>query len=226
VKVRNLTNGLLVSLLFSVTAVEADSKYPATDFQPKVVYQDSSYKHSGSSAATTSGGAVSVADSNYPAANFQPKVLYQAKGYKHTEQKSGNATVSSSAATASTSAGSESASEGTSSNMLLGLMLVGVVGFLFYKKGNQPQSESSARRKSSGRTAVESNGDGTAVSGVARYLEGKAEPLVSGVAKYLEGRQSVAASGVSKYLAKQKVSERLAEAENASGVEKYLRDRG
>lgn len=78
-KVRNLTNGLLVSLLFSVTAVEADSKYPATDFQPKVVYQDSSYKHSGSSAATTSGGAVSVADSNYPAANFQPEVLYQAK---------------------------------------------------------------------------------------------------------------------------------------------------
>ncbi|KAF3978243.1 MAG: hypothetical protein HFP77_02875 [Methylococcales symbiont of Iophon sp. n. MRB-2018] len=218
----NLTNGLLVSLLFSVTAVEAESKYPATDFQPKVVYQDSNYKHSGSSSASSpsskSSRKISVADANYPAANFQPEVLYQAKGYKHTKGSVSNSSASSSDSSAVES--SESAEE-DSSNILLGLMLVAVAGFLFYKKGNQ---STPAKRKASGRKIVASNNSENA-SGVAKYLESRAGPLVSGVAKYLEGRESVASSSVAKYLAKQKVSARIAEAENASGVEKYLRDR-
>jgi hypothetical protein len=221
VKVSNLINGLLVSLLFSVTAVVAESKYPATDFQPKVVYQDSKYKHSGSSASSRpsskSSREVSVADSNYPAANFQPEVLYKAKGYKHA--KGGSSSVSSEPSSVESS---ESAETG-SSNMLLGLVLIAVAGFLFYKKGNE--SSAPARRKAAGRKVVASN-DVDGASGVARYLENKAGPLVSGVAKYLEGRESVSSSGVSKYLAKQKVSARIAEAENASGVEKYLRDKG
>ncbi len=220
-KVSNLTNSLLVLLLFSVTAVEAENKYPATDFQPKVVYQDSNYKHSGSSAAaSTSSRQVSVSDSNYPAANFQPEVLFQDNNYKHTKGSLSNASASEASAAVESSESSEASS---SSNMLLGLMLIAVAGFLFYKKGNEPGAP--AKRKAAGRKVVAASDAGGA-SGVARYIESKAGPLVSGVAKYLEERESVAASGVAKYVAKQKVSARQAEAENASGVEKYLRDRG
>jgi len=41
VKNNNLTNGLFAALLLSSPLVGADSKYPAADFQPTVVYQDS-----------------------------------------------------------------------------------------------------------------------------------------------------------------------------------------
>ncbi len=226
-KVSIITKGLLVSLLLSATVVVADSKYPATDFQPKVVYQDSDYKHSGSSAPSSSKSKsnrkVSTADSNYPAANFQPEVLYQDKGYKHTKDK---ASASSSSTSTSSETGSQSAaveSDDSPFSMMLGLMIVAVAGFIFYKKGTTTSTP--ARRRAPAKSAVVS-GDSEGLSGVAKYLETKAGPLVSGVAKYLQERESVSVSGVAKYVAKQKVSARQAEAENVSGVEKYLKDRG
>ena len=105
-KISNITKGLLVSFLLSATVAEADSKYPATDFKPTVVYQDSDYKHTGSSTSSSSSKAkraaeVSVADPDFPAANFEPEVLFQDKGYKHKKDTVSNASSSASASASS-----------------------------------------------------------------------------------------------------------------------------
>lgn len=79
--------GLAMGLsLTSITTFAAtDSKYPASDFQPKVVFID---KESVKSSAATPAAdnkckpekvATATAaefDPKYPAANFQPKVIY------------------------------------------------------------------------------------------------------------------------------------------------------
>jgi hypothetical protein len=225
VKISKLTNGLLVSLLLSVSVVEAENKYPATDFQPKVVYQDTDYKHSGSSSASSSSnkkstGEVSVADSNYPAANFQPEVLYQDKGYKHSKGNVGNAASTEYASGSSEQSTEGQAEESSSLNLTIGLAILAFAGFIFYSKSTKKAKPAKRRTVAASKPVVEASGD--AVSGVAKYLESKVGTKPSGVAKYLEDRDSSPVSGVAKYVAKQKVSARLA---SVTGVEKYLKDR-
>ena len=52
---------------------QSDSKYPAADFQPEVVFIDEEYAEKHSDTATTGGSAF---DPQYPAANFEPKVIF------------------------------------------------------------------------------------------------------------------------------------------------------
>ena len=65
--------GLLIAGIIStpVTAIANSdaSQYPATNFQPKVIFADESAK-------STSTVAQSAFDADYPAASFQPKVLH------------------------------------------------------------------------------------------------------------------------------------------------------
>jgi len=84
-----VSHGTFVGLLLAASSVMAE-EYPASDFQPKVLFQDESVLASSSSAATSSSAAVpcvnqqSVAkkeevaefDPNYPASSFQPKVIF------------------------------------------------------------------------------------------------------------------------------------------------------
>ena len=93
-KKNNLTRGAFALLLLASTAAGADQQYPAADFQPEVLYQDSDYiaKNSPSTTtakapastpkATSSAAASNDVDSKYPAANFQPEVLYHDPNYK------------------------------------------------------------------------------------------------------------------------------------------------
>lgn len=217
-KICKLISGVLVSLLFSAATIATDSKYPATDFQPKVLYQDTDYKHSKSSSSNPkSKDAVSVVDSSYPAANFEPKVLYQDKEYKPRKD---SGTTSSSVAGSSTDNDVQADDEKTSLSITLGLLAAAIVGFILYQKGVQSSSV-----KNTGRVKVKTSDSG-GLSGVARYLATKVGLAPSGVSRYLETRASDQTSGVEKYVAQQKISARLAVAENASGVEKYLKDRG
>ncbi len=67
---KNKILGLLIAGIISspLTAI-AETKYPAANFEPKVIFADESAKSSG-------GAEKSSFDADYPAANFQPKVLY------------------------------------------------------------------------------------------------------------------------------------------------------
>jgi hypothetical protein len=233
VNISKLTNGLLVSLLLTASVAGADDDYPATDFQPKVVFQDSDYKHSGSSssskAKSADAGEVSVADSNYPAANFEPEVLYKDEDYKHKAgdvSSTPSSTSSSSSSTSSAEVSSESSDE-SSLNLIIGLALLAVAGFVFYR--NNASNKGPAKRKvikkkkvakKSSSSSVSASSDGV-VSGVSKYLEGKVGATPSGVAKYLE-EKNTSVSRVSKYVAKQKISARVA---SVTGVEKYLKDK-
>lgn len=66
--------GLLIAGIISapLTAIanSDDSKYPAANFQPTVVFADDSAK------STVSSAKPAVFDPDYPASSFQPKVLY------------------------------------------------------------------------------------------------------------------------------------------------------
>ena len=59
-----------IAMPLTAFANSDDSQYPATNFQPKVIFADDSAKSTGSSSSQ------SAFDANYPAASFQPKVLY------------------------------------------------------------------------------------------------------------------------------------------------------
>ncbi len=228
VKISKLTNGLLVSLLLSASVVEANSDYPATNFQPTVVYSDADYKHTGSSStAKASTGEVSVADPAYPAANFQPEVLFEDTSYKHTKGNEGKSIrtefVKKYAEEQLEANAPEASADDSLMSLIMGLGILAVAGFVFYSKRegqSAPAKKSPVRRQTA--VAVQTTSD-ESVSGVAKYLESKAGGVPSGVAKYLEGRDSSPVSGVAKYVAKKKVSARLA---SVTGVEKYLKDRG
>jgi hypothetical protein len=83
--------GLAVTVMAftSLTVSAADSKYPASDFEPQVIYLDKSVAAQTSAPATPSVACptnttasapaqpvVEEVDPKYPAANFQPKVIY------------------------------------------------------------------------------------------------------------------------------------------------------
>ncbi|NOQ15066.1 MAG: hypothetical protein GQ583_11390 [Methyloprofundus sp.] len=66
-----------ITLIPSVSSANSnDSQYPATSFQPKVIYQDQEAKAAGSRQTMAE---KSVFDPKYPATSFQPKVIFQDK---------------------------------------------------------------------------------------------------------------------------------------------------
>lgn len=221
-KKNELTKAVLTALLLASSSVMAATDYPASDFQPKVVYSDSSVAPAAASSATST-GTKSVekveADPNFPAANYQPKVLYSDSEYKHTQAAPSAGSAKSSAVEAVESQAAEVKGEqpASSSNNLLGLLALAVVGFFLYSK------KSAVKTSGAGDSApVYSSASGA--TGVEKYLE-KQGINKTGVAKYLEKQGANPATGVAKYMAKQIVKDREAAAAKTTGVEKYLRDK-
>ncbi len=216
-KNNNLKKGIFTALLLVSSVVSAGEKYPAADFQPKVVFQDSEYKHSGATTSSAASfGEKAADDSNYPAATFKPEVLFQDTEYKHNTTVSNTpntAKTASSNSEASSSAdvtGTAEASEDADMTPLFGLIILAAAVFLY-------------RKKAASKTAVNNYPEGP--TGVAKYIQNKA-PKISGVAKYLEANQPEPKSGVAKYVAKRVVEAKRAAAEKTTGVEKYMRNKG
>jgi len=216
VKKNNLKKGIFTALLLASPLVTAGTQYPASDFQPKVVYQDANYQHQSSgSTSTASFGDKAKADSNYPAATFQPEVLFVDKEYKHNTKVANKSYTATSSASEPVSENSSVAQETEESsdeglNPLFGLVILAAAAFLY-------------RKKSSGasKASIANNPEG--LTGVAKYLANKT-PKLSGVAKYLEANQPAPKSGVAKYVAKKVVENKKSAAGKATGVEKYMRN--
>ncbi|MGJ0484204.1 MAG: hypothetical protein ACR65R_06665 [Methylomicrobium sp.] len=216
VKIINITNGAFAALLLASSVAGADSQYPASDFQPKVLYQDPEYKQQGTSAPASASPSTSAkpADSQYPAADFQPKVVYSDSSYKHSS--AAPSAPSSGAASESTAAAAPAAKKEESNFVyLIGLAVLAFVGVIFFKKQAKPEGASS---QSPSRPAA------GGATGVAKYLNRQAG---TGVSRYLDQQvKSGPLTGVAKYMASQKPSSESAASKPASRVEKYLRDRG
>jgi hypothetical protein len=240
VKKNNLTTGAFAVLLLASTVAGADQKYPAADFQPEVLYQDSDYiaKNGPTTATATANKAKAPAstpevtsgapegtnyDSKYPAAHFQPEVLYHDPNYKHNQ--SVKATVSkevvgsNSEESQSVSATAAPKEESSLSSYLIGLVVLALAGFYFFKKS----SKATVQKKAP--AAAPAKASYALTTGVAKYLN---KVSGTGVSRYLEKhvKSSSAATGVAKYMAKQAASPKTTAAKAATGVEKYMRDRG
>ncbi len=216
-KKNNLLQGAIVALLVaSLFAAYADSQYPATDFEPKVLYQDESIKSSAPATTAVKAApvtATSTDDSQYPATNFQPKVLFSDANYKH--DKSAPAIAPTSAPEFTTSAGAvimeqaaekKAAKEGDNSLFLL-LGAVAVAGFA---ASRCPKFAGVFGGNSVAETEVNANRE----TGVARYLNARV-PKVSGVTKYLE--RNVRPTNVARYIAKQNIAQKAAQNDTDRG---------
>ena len=232
-KKNNLTRGAFALLLLASTAAGAEQQYPAADFQPEVIYQDSDYIAKNSptttttkapaSTSTASGAAASnEANSKYPAANFQPEVLFHDPNYKPATSVKANASKKE---VSSESIESQAVvpnvvkkEESSMSSYLIGLAVLAVAGFYFFKnRGAAPvQKKTSAQAKTS-----------YALTGVAKYIN---KVSGTGVSRYIEQQvksaSATATTGVAKYMAKQSAASKPTAAKAATGVEKYMRDRG
>ena len=221
-KKNNFIKSLFATLLLASPLVMADQKYPAADFQPEVVYQDKDYiaKNTATTAAPKTSEAVSVStsevDSKYPAANFQPQVIYSDANYKHHEapvSKSSPA-VEKSVADAKSE---QVKKEESKPNYLVFLAIGAAAAFLLRNRfsGNKKAAQPSA--------AVQVSANG--LTGVAKYLNKKAG---TGVSRYLEKqvKSATAVTGVARYMAKQVTSAKTTATQAATGVEKYVRNRG
>jgi len=237
VKKNNLTKCAFAALLLASTVAGAEQQYPAADFQPEVLYQDADYisKNSPSTAtkapvakAAKAPAAASAApestdnDSKYPAANFQPEVLYNDPNYKQIEsvkaavskKEVGSSQVESKNVSEGKSA-PEASEETSMSSYLIGLVVLALAGFYFFKRrsGATVQKKVSAPARTS-----------YSLTGVAKYLN---KISGTGVSRYLEKNvKSVSTTGVAKYMAKQAASPKETAGKAATGVEKYMRDRG
>ncbi len=227
-KKNNLTSGAFAVLLLASTVAGADQQYPAADFQPEVLYQNSDYiaKNSPKTTASkvvSSEPATIVHDEKYPAADFKPEVLYHDPKYKHIESvkvpESKKEVASKPVESVSATEATESSEESSSmTSYLIGLIALALAGFYFFKIRSTP----AVQKKTSTQQPVKTSYALT--TGVAKYLN---RVSGTGVSRYLETRvKSASATGVAKYMAKQAASQKTTSAKAATGVEKYMRDRG
>ena len=232
-KKNNLSKGAFVVLLLANAVVSADQKYPAADFQPEVLYQDNAYiakSSSSSSVAAKPAEAKKVdsgsvknqeVDSKYPAADFQPEVLYQDTNYKQAPVTKSK--VIASEATSNnkdnTVASTESKDDSSQLIYLLGLAVLAAAGMFLKKRNVVTVQKSSTVADLSVKKSYALN------TGVAKYLN---KVTGTGVSRYLEThvRAVSVSTGVAKYMAKQSSAPKVTANNAATGVEKYMRDRG
>ncbi len=230
-KSNNLTNSLFAVLFLASPLVGADQKYPAADFQPEVIYQDADYisKNSQSTERHSSSSESNAADSKYPAANFQPQVVYADPDYKHSssvvvdaklvENESGVNKNKDQDQAVDTNKAETSKNEKSSSSYLIGILGLAAIGVFFFRKQTQSASKKAERDE-----PVQFQG-AQKLTGVARYLN---KTSGTGVSRYVEKqvKSAVAVTGVAKYMAKQVTATKASAIQAATGVEKYMRNRG
>lgn len=228
-KIKQLTKGVLTALVLISPIVGAE-EYPAANFEPKVIYSDTDYKHSASSSSKTA--STSKSDAKYPAANFKPEVIFSDSDYKHNQTpaktSSSKKVTKSEAVVAEVSEDIVEESEVSSDDSmvtLFGLGALAVVGFLLFNKKSFSCPKKSASTADTVAAAPKKNANPSGLTGVALYLN-KKMPEMSSVAKYLENKEKVPTSGVSKYMARKIVAAKIAAVTKTTGVEKYLRNKG
>lgn len=226
-----LTKSAFVALLLVSAVASADTQYPASDFQPSVVFQDETYINSSQTVVKVETPAAKVpvatthnvvasdeTDIKYPAANFQPTVIFSDPNYQHSgsvvvTQQENNPVAFQDVATEVTAVNKK---DDDSSSYLIGLIGLAIAGFfLFRGQGNCPVAGKENSTPATAQTPAAS-----ALTGVARYLNKKAG---TGVSRYLERQSKTAATGVARYVARQVIAKAKKE---TTGVEKYVRDRG
>lgn len=173
-------NGLLAALLLVSPMVGAKQTEPP-GFEPVIIYQDTDYiaKHSQSSAASEPG--------------------------RYSQSKA--APASTERAVASKPEKSAAQAGDSSSQYLVGLIILALGGFIFWNSKQSSSAASSEQRVAPVAPVHAAAGD----TGVAKYLKSIGAGPETGVAKYLKSVEATAKSavvltGVAKYLKNQEAS--------------------
>lgn len=230
----NITIGVFSALILASTIAGADQKYPAADFQPEVVFQDNDLINKKASPANAPVSAKSVkheatvakeevvVDSKYPAADFKPQVVFHDEKYVPGKSVPSSKQASNLVADkADIEKPVKAKAQDSTSNYLLGLIVLGVAGFFLFK--NQGKCKTETCRKTTKAYSAHPGG----LTGVAKYVN---RISGTGVSRYIDknvkSATTTAKTGVAKYVAKQVVSTKAKSTDAATGVEKYMRNRG
>lgn len=184
-----ISTALLVMFGFSGYA-SAESHYPATDYKPKVVYQDKELIEMHKEAAKT---------------RVVPDVK-ETKGEQSTSVSTGTSEV----------AETKKGASDDNSMLLILVVVAGVAGFVLFNKSKGTASSGTGYSKvytadPSGLTGVDRYlklKEEASKTGVQKYLDkqetelASAETVKTGVEKYLENKVEEAATGVEKYIRK------------------------
>jgi hypothetical protein len=228
VKIQKLTCNLIIALVVLASPIVGAEDYPAANFQPTVIYNDTDDKQSTSSSTSNTQAKTSEPDTNYPAANFQPTIVYSDTDYKHQSSTIATKTTAISSANNSEDLVNEEWVEESEDSfvILFGLFVLVAVGFMFLKRSSLSMLKSTKKSKLNNQSKASNQIANTnGVTGVARYVS-KNMPELSTVAKYLRDKNKIPTSGVSKYVAKKIIATKVAAISKKTGVEKYLRNRG
>jgi len=175
-----MLQGLMILLALVSANVMAESKYPAADFKPTVVFKDED------AIAKNKEVAKQTAKSQESA----PVMSVSAKSAESAP--AANTSISSNTATAK--------KDDSTQTYLLAAVAVAVVGFFLFGKRSGSGSESSASGD------VSYTADVSGLTGVARYLNKIEGKPMTGVARYLEkhAADKPALTRVEKYLRSQR----------------------
>lgn len=231
-----INTGFFALLILASFGAGADSKYPAADFQPEVVYQDKDLinKNSGSVKAPDSVKAVrlepkdTVVDSKYPAADFKPQVIFHDEKYVPSKVTPSSKHTSAQVEVGVTNdAGVEkqtnNKTQSTTTNYLIGLFALVAAGFFLFKNQGKCTHKTKTKTKNEKAVAKTYSKHPSGLTGVAKYVN---RVSGTGVSRYIDKNVKTAKTGVAKYVAKKAISSKAKNTEAVTGVEKYISNKG
>lgn len=201
-KLRNLTQSVLVALLVASPLVGAETQYPAADFQPEIIKQDAELIKQHAEAAKSAAQQPAATAKPAPAANTESKPTIKTEQPKPTVTAAAPKTEE-------------------SSNLTIILVALGAAGAAFWFTRQRKPAGAGAQPVATAPAAA-----GT--TGVAKYISNLPETIGgnTGVARYISALPEVTQeTGVSKYVKSLAATESPYQAppKPATGVEKYLK---
>lgn len=185
-KKHDLTKAILTALLLASPLAKADSEYPAADFEPVIITQDPALieEHEKASKTRTSEAVQAMQAKREPASSAVSSADQPGSG-----------------------APAAKAENPLTENLPIGLIVLGLAGFVFW---SSRQSGSKVQSAAPAPVAAAASGE----TGVAKYLKNLSEP----------SQKAAAETGVAKYLKSLPVAAvKPAEPAPATGVAKYLK---
>lgn len=240
-----LTKSVLAMLLLSSSLAIAETEYPATNFEPTVLFHDEDANSKAKANKPNTASASQEASSTSQEA-AKPASSASTTSAAKIESKSASSATSATTSAPASSSASSSTAEGDSNlvSIFLGLIAAGAVGFFLKNQARVSNRDSGSASNESGFKP-----DSSGLSGVARYLKNIEAAKGTGVARYIDKQKAIdeakaaaaaeaakiaaESTGVAKYIKQNANAPKKAEAavvtqasdDGETGVARYLRNR-
>lgn len=242
-----LTKSVLAMLLLSSSLAIAETEYPATNFEPTVLFHDEDANSKAkANKPNTASASQEASSTSQEAAKPASSAATTSVAKEESKSASSAATATSTSSAPASSSASSSTAEGDSNlvSIFLGLIAAGAVGFFLKNQARVSNRDSGSASNESGFKP-----DSSGLSGVARYLKNIEAAKGTGVARYIDKQKAIdeakaaaaaeaakiaaESTGVAKYIKQNANAPKKAEAavvtqasdDGETGVARYLRNR-